>query len=165
MSFFDAMNIAASGLTAERTAMDVTTENLANANTTNANGQPYKPQAVELAAVGSNSFSDQLSSALAAGGTSPTAQSLLAADGSTTQSGTTPGGVEVSSIVAENVPDQLVYDPSDPLANKAGYVKEPNVQTVTEQTNLIDESNSYQADVTAMETAKTMYQATLGLLK
>ena len=53
MSFFDAMNIAASGLTAERTRMDVTSENLANAETTvGANGGPYQRQEVVLQAVG-----------------------------------------------------------------------------------------------------------------
>ncbi|HET9074876.1 MAG TPA: flagellar basal body rod protein FlgC [Solirubrobacteraceae bacterium] len=159
MSFFDAINIAASGLTAERTAMDVTTENLANANTTNANGQPYRPQAVELQAVGSTSFAGQLNTALAAGGASPMAQSLMSGGSSPA------GGVEVAQIVTENVPAQLVYDPTSPQANAQGYVAEPNVQPVTEMTNLIDESNSYQADVTAMQTAKTMYQSTLGVLK
>ena len=160
MSFFDSMNIAASGLTAERTAMDVTAENLANANTTNANGQAYRPQAVILQATGTNSFSNQLSSALASGGASATAQNLLAPNGSAPA-----GGVQVAQIVTENVPTQLVYDPTNPQANAQGYVNEPNVQPVTEMTNLIDESNSYQADVTAMQTAKTMYQATLGVLK
>jgi flagellar basal-body rod protein FlgC len=160
MSFFDAMNIASSGLTAERTAMDVTTENLANANTTNANGQPYTPQAVELEAVGSGSFAGQLSSALAASGASPTAQSLMGSG-----DGEGAGGVQVAQIVSENVPSQLVYDPSSPQANAQGYIKEPNVQPVTEMTNLVDESNSYQADVTAMQTAKSMYQATLEVLK
>jgi flagellar basal-body rod protein FlgC len=160
MSFFDAMNVAASGLTAERTAMDVTTENLANANTTDADGQPYTPQAVEFQSIGSSSFAGQLSDAMASAGTSPTAQSLIAAG-----SPGSPGGVEVAQIVSENVPAQLVYDPSSPQANAQGYVKEPNVQPVTEMTNLVDESNSYEADVTAMQTAKTMYQSTLGVLK
>ncbi len=160
MSFFDAMNIAASGLTAERTAMDVTAENLANANTTNADGRPYTPQAVELQAVGAGSFAGQLSSALQAGGSTPAVQAALSSGGSST-----PGGVEVAQIVAEKVPAQLVYDPSSPQANAQGYVKEPNVQPVTEMTNLQDESDSYQADITAMETAKSMYQATLDVLK
>jgi flagellar basal-body rod protein FlgC len=148
MSFFDALNISATGLTAERMQMDVTSENLANANSTN-NGNPYKPQAVELESVGSgNNFEAELSSAM--GGTQ-TAQS--------------PGGVQVQGIVSENVPDQLVYDPGNPQANKSGYVKEPNVQPVTEMTNLISESNAYQADVTAMSTSKQMYSETLELLK
>lgn len=147
MSFFDAINISASGLTAERMEMDVTAENLANAQSTN-NGTPYKPQAVELESVGAgSSFQDELSSALS-GSAAPN-----------------PEGVEVSGIVTENVPDQLVYDPGNPQANAQGYVKEPNIQPVTEMTNLIQESNSYQADVTAMETSKQMYSSTLQILR
>jgi flagellar basal-body rod protein FlgC len=146
MSFFDSLNISATGLTAERLQMDVTAENLANAQSTN-NGNPYKPQAVELQAVNSGSnFQAELSSAM--GGQAHA-----------------PGGVEVSRIVTENVPDQLVYDPGNPQANKQGYVKEPNIQPVTEMTNLISESNAYQADVTAMDTSKQMYSDTLRILK
>ena len=147
MSFFDSLNISATGLTAERMQMDVTAENLANAQSTN-NGTPYKPQAVELQAVGSGSnFQAELSSAM--GG----------------EPAETPGGVQVEGIVTENVPDQLVYDPGNPQANKQGYVKEPNVQPVTEMTNLISESDAYQADVTAMDTSKQMYSETLQILK
>lgn len=146
MSFFDALNISATGLTAERLQMDVTAENLANAQSTN-NGNPYKPQAVELQSVGSgNTFQSQLSSAL--GGQAQT-----------------PGGVQVTGIVSENVPPQLVYDPGNPQANAQGYVKEPNIQPVTEMTNLISESNAYQANVTAMTTSKQMYSETLQILK
>ncbi len=151
MSFFDAINIAASGLTAERVQMDVTAENLANAQSTN-NGNPYKPQAVEVQSVGSN-FGSQLQTALGSAG---------AGGGGT---GPTPGGVEVSGIVSENVAPQLVYDPGNPLANKQGYVKEPGIQPVTEMGNLITESTSYQADVTAMQTAKSMYTDALNILR
>lgn len=147
MSFFDALNISATGLTAERLQMDVTAENLANAQSSN-NGNPYKPQAVLLQSIGSgNSFQSELSSALGSDQTEPA------------------GGVEVAGIVSENVPDQLVYDPGNPQANAQGYVKEPNIQPVTEMTNLIQESNSYQADVTAMTTSKQMYSETTELLK
>lgn len=152
MSFFDAINVSASGLTAERVQMDVTAENLANAQTTN-NGTPYQPQAVELQSVGSGStFQSELAGA-------------LGVTGNAASDGTSAGGVEVSGIVTENVPAQLVYDPGNPQANAQGYVKEPNIQPVTEMTNMIQESNSYQADVTAMQTSKDMYSATLGLLK
>ncbi|HEX3802917.1 MAG TPA: flagellar basal body rod protein FlgC [Solirubrobacteraceae bacterium] len=146
MSFFDALNISATGLTAERTEMDVTAENLANAQSTN-NGTPYTPQAVDLQSINSgSSFQAELSSALGGGAA-------------------TPGGVEVTGIVNENVPDQLVYDPGNPQANTQGYVKEPNIQPVTEMTNMISESNAYQADVTAMDSSKQMYSETLDLLK
>ncbi len=145
MSFFDAIGIAASGLTAERVRMDVTSENLANAQTTNGpDGQPYRRQEVVLEQV-SGGFGSTLAGAM----------------GSTA----TPGGVEVAGIVNDPTPDQLVYDPGNPAANKQGYVKMPNVNSVTEMTDLIDESDSYQADVTAMETAKTMYSSTLNLFK
>jgi len=146
MSFFDSIDIAASGLTAERVRMDVTAENLANAQTTNgANGQPYQRQEVVLQQVGGNTFSNTLADAMG--------------------SAQTPGGVEVAGVVNDPTPDQLVYDPGSPGANKQGYVRMPNVNPVTEMTDLIDESNSYQSDVTAMDTAKTMFEKTLDLLK
>lgn len=146
MSFFDSINIAASGLTAERLRMDVTSENLANAQTTNGpGGQPYQRQEVVLQQVGGSNFGTTLAGAI--GGSS------------------TPGGVQVSGIVNDPTPDQLVYDPGHPGANAQGYVRMPNVNPVTEMTDLINESNSYQADVTAMNTAKTMFSKTLDLLK
>jgi flagellar basal-body rod protein FlgC len=149
MGMFDAIGIAGSGLTAERIRMDVTAENLANADTTKAaGGQPYQRQEVELQQVGQQDFGGTLSSALGQG-----------------QTESAPGGVEVSGIVADASPDQLVYDPGNPEANAKGYVKLPNVSTVTEMTDLISESQSYQSDVTAMQTAKSMFTTTLGLLK
>jgi flagellar basal-body rod protein FlgC len=145
MSFFDAIDLAASGLTAERVRMDVTSENLANAQTTNGpGGQPYRRQEVVLQQAGGG-FGAQLAGALGQPGA--------------------PGGVEVAGIVNDPTPDQLVYDPGHPGANAQGYVRMPNVNPVTEMTDLISESNSYQADVTAMQTAKTMYSKTLDLLK
>jgi flagellar basal-body rod protein FlgC len=149
MGLFEAIGIAGSGLTAERIRMDVTAENLANADTTRAaNGQPYQRQEVELKQAGEGGFSGALSGALRqTEGSKPTA------------------GVEVTGIVADNTPDQQVYDPGNPEADAQGYVKMPNISTVTEMTDLISESQSYQSDVTAMQTAKSMFTATLGLLK
>jgi flagellar basal-body rod protein FlgC len=151
MGLFDAIGIAGSGLTAERIRMDVTAENLANADTTKAaNGQPYQRQEVELAQVGSQAsdFGGALSSAIQrSGGAQPA------------------GGVEVTGIVSDSTPDQQVYDPGSPEADAQGYVKMPNISTVTEMTDLISESQSYQSDVTAMQTSKSMFTSTLGLLK
>ena len=159
MSFFDAISIAASGLTAQRVRMDVTSENLANADTTNgASGQPYQRQEVVLQQVGGG-FSAALSGAMgtpALGGTS-------AAVG--TSNTPAAGGVAVSGIVNDPTPDQLVYDPGNPAANPQGYVKMPNVNPVNEMVDMVDESRSYQSDVTAMNTAKQMFEKTLDLLK
>ncbi|HEY4828854.1 MAG TPA: flagellar basal body rod protein FlgC [Solirubrobacteraceae bacterium] len=154
MSFFDAISIAASGLTAERTRMDVTSENLANADTTNgANGQPYQEQQVVLQQVGGGGFSAALSNAMGS------------SSGTQLGSSSTPGGVEVAGIVSSSTPDQEVYDPGNPSANTQGYVKMPNVNPVNEMVDMIDESRAYQSDVTAMSTAKDMFEKTLDLLK
>jgi flagellar basal-body rod protein FlgC len=153
MSFFDAISIAASGLTAERTRMDVTSENLANANTTQgANGQPYQRQDVVLQQVGGG-FSAALSGAMGGVGAGAIAGGPVA------------GGVQVGGIVNDPTPDQMVYDPGNPAANAKGYVQMPNVNPVNEMVDMIDESRSYQSDVTAMTTAKQMYEKTLDLLK
>jgi flagellar basal-body rod protein FlgC len=158
VSFFDAISIAASGLTAERVRMDVTSENLANANTTQgANGQPYQRQEVVLQQVGSG-FSAALSGAM---GNLPGA----GASGVGAAAGPVAGGVQVGGIVSDPTPDQMVYDPGNPSANAQGYVRMPNVNPVNEMVDMIDESRSYQSDVTAMSTAKTMYEKTLDLLK
>jgi flagellar basal-body rod protein FlgC len=149
MGLFDAIGIAGTGLTAERIRMDVTAENLANADTTRgANGKPYQRQEVVLAQAGSGGFSGALSGAL---------QQSSGAQ--------VPGGVQVTGIVSDSTPDQQVYDPGNPEADAQGYVKMPNVSTVTEMTDLISEQQSYQSDVTAMQTAKSMFASTLGLLK
>jgi flagellar basal-body rod protein FlgC len=144
MSLFDAIDISASGLTANRTRMDVTAENLANAETTRgANGQPYQRQEVVLQQIGG--FGAALAGAM---NQTPPA-----------------GGVQVAGIVSDPTPNQLVYDPGNPDADSKGYVKMPNVNSVTEMVDMIDESRSYEANVTAMNTSKDMYQKTLDLLK
>jgi flagellar basal-body rod protein FlgC len=149
MGLFEAIGIAGSGLSAERVRMDVTAENLANADTTKAaNGQPYERQDVVLEQNGSGSFSGALSGAIEQG-----------------EGSEQPDGVRVAGIVSDTTPDQQVYDPGNPEADAKGYVKMPNISTVTEMTDLISESQSYQSDVTAMQTAKSMFTATLGLLK
>jgi flagellar basal-body rod protein FlgC len=150
MSFFDAISIAASGLTAQRTRMDVTSENLANADTTQgANGQPYQRQEVVLQQNGGG-FSAALSGAMG---------------GSSLAGGPVAGGVSVTGIVNDPTPDQTVYDPGNPAANAQGYVRMPNVNPVNEMVDMIDESRSYESDITAMNTAKQMYEKTLDLLK
>jgi flagellar basal-body rod protein FlgC len=158
MGFFDAIDIAATGLTAERLRLDVTAENLANAQTTRtATGGPYQRKEVVLQQGGG--FGTALAGAMGASGGS----AGIPTEGATGGPGF--AGVQVAGVVNDPSPDKLVYDPGHPDANAQGYVRMPNVNSVTEMVDLIDESRSYEADVTAMQTAKTMVSQTLNLLK
>jgi flagellar basal-body rod protein FlgC len=147
MGLFDAIGSSASGMQAERVRMDVVSENLANAETTKAaNGQPYRRKEVVFQEAGAQGSS--FASILA--GASGDAQTH---------------GVKVSGIVEDASPLKRIYDPGHPDADKDGYVTMPNVNTVTEMTDLISSSRSYEANVTAMQTAKTMFSKTLDLLR
>jgi flagellar basal-body rod protein FlgC len=147
MSLFGGLEISASGLTAERLRMDVTAENLANAQTTRgANGQPYRRKEVVLQEA-AGSFGATLSKAMGGG-----------ASGST-------GGVQVAGVVEDSAPLKRVYDPGHPDADAQGYVAMPNVDTVTEMVDLISASRAYEANVTAMNAAKQMFSHTLELLR
>ena len=145
MSLFGAIDISGSGLSAERLRMDVTAENLANAQSTQgADGQPYRRKEVVLRQAGGG-FETALTSAMGSG---------------------TPGrGVEVVAIAEDQAPNRQVYDPGHPDANAEGYVSMPNVDPVTEMVDLIAASRAYEANVTAMQTAKTMFTKTLDLLR
>jgi flagellar basal-body rod protein FlgC len=148
MSMFGGLEISASGLTAQRLRMDVTAENLANAQTTKgADGQPYRRKEVVLQEVAQGGFGAQLTAAMGTG------------------SKARPGGVEVAQIATDQTPGKMVYDPSHPDANAQGYVQMPNVDTVTEMVDLIDSSRAYEANVTAMQASKQMFTKTLELLK
>lgn len=174
MGLFDAIDIAGSGLAAERVRMDVTSENLANAQTTKtAAGGPYQRQEVVLQQIGSGgagSFAGTLEGAMQQPAGTEGAPLEQSGEGSAlptglSEAGGPAGGVQVAGIVTDKTPDKLVYDPGNPDANAQGYVQMPNVDPVTEMTDLISESRGYQSDVTAMQTAKSMFNATLTILK
>ncbi|MBQ3601778.1 MAG: flagellar basal body rod protein FlgC [Lachnospiraceae bacterium] len=145
MSAFGAMDISASGMTAQRLRTDIIAQNIANVNTTrDENGVTYKRKTVVFEEKPSNSFNDYLSVA----------------------SGSIGNGVKVSQIVEDtDTPMTMVYDPSHPDANEEGYVLYPNVNTVTEMTNLIDASRSYEANVTAFNATKSMTMQALEIGK
>jgi flagellar basal-body rod protein FlgC len=73
--------------------------------------------------------------------------------------------VQVAGIVADASPLKRIYDPGHPDADANGYVTMPNVNTVTEMTDLISSSRAYEADVTAMQSAKQMFSKTLDILR
>ena len=150
MGLFDAIDIAGSGLSAERLRMDVTAENLANAQSTRgADGQPYRRKEVVLQQADAAGFDGALRTAMGTG--------------SASSSGAR--GVEVVGIAEDQAPNRMVYDPGHPDANGQGYVEMPNVDSVTEMVDLISASRAYEANVTAMQTAKQMFTKTLDLLR
>ena len=147
MGMFTAFDISASGLTAQRYRMDIISENVANANTTRTqNGDPYVRKVVyfeEKGVRGSDTFSHVLNS------------------GSKNYAGK---GVKVAKVLEDRkTPQNMVYDPSHPDADENGYVMYPNVNIITEMTNLIDASRSYEANATAFEAAKAMTQQGLSI--
>ncbi len=77
--------------------------------------------------------------------------------------GAATGGVKVTQVVESNVPDKLIYQPENPLANASGYVRMPNVDVVGEMVNSMSASRSYQANVEVFNTAKSMMLKTLTL--
>jgi flagellar basal-body rod protein FlgC len=147
MGLFDAINAAGSALTAERLRMDVTAENLANAQSTRgADGQPYRRKDVVLQQRdGGTAFGSMLNTAMGSSGSA--------------------NGVEVAAIVEDETDFRLVYDPGHPDANAEGYVEMPNVNPVTEMVDLISASRGYEANVTAIQAAKTMFSKTLDILR
>jgi flagellar basal-body rod protein FlgC len=152
MSLFGALDISASGLTAERMRMDVTAENLANAQTTRGpNGGPYRRKDVVLQTAAGDGFRSALAGAV--GG--------MPGMGGSQQE----GGVQVAGIAEDASPARRVYDPGHPDADGQGYVSLPNVNPVTEMVDLISASRAYEANVTAMQTAKAMFSKTFELLR
>jgi flagellar basal-body rod protein FlgC len=138
MGLFDGIDVSGSGLSAERLRMDVTAENLANAQTTRGpDGGPYRRKTVVLQQA-DGGFGAQLARAR---------------------------GVEVAGIVEDPGPDRLVHDPGHPDADADGYVHMPNVNPVTEMVDLISSSRAYEANVTAMQTAKQIFNKTLDILR
>ena len=59
-------------------------------------------------------------------------------------------------IVEDDSEGNKVYDPSHPDADEDGYVTYPNVNTVTEMTNMIDATRAYEANVTVLNSTKGM---------
>ncbi len=145
MGVFSAFDISASGMTAQRTRLDIISQNIANVNTTrDAEGGPYNRKTVLFQEKAYVSFNDALCAA----------------------TGLVGNGVKIRAIVEDrDTEGRMVYDPSNPDADERGYVMYPNVNTVTEMTNMIDASRSYEANVTAFNSAKNMAMKALDIGK
>ncbi|MBP3677331.1 MAG: flagellar basal body rod protein FlgC [Agathobacter sp.] len=137
MGLFQSFNISATGMTAQRFRTDIIAENIANVNTTSTeSGGPYRRKIVTFQEKDVTPFSQYLS------------HSRNRAVGN---------GVKISKVSEDYETDFIMeYDPSNPDADENGYVSYPNVNTVTEMTNLIDATRAYEANATAFDASKNM---------
>ena len=136
MSVFSSMNVAATGMTAQQLRMDVISQNIANASTTRTeDGTAYRRKIVYFEEKATTSFDNILNGYM---------------------TNYQPNGVKVTHIVEDPSDLRLVYEPDNPDANEDGYVEYPNVDTVTEMTNLIDASRAYEANITSFNAAKSI---------
>jgi flagellar basal-body rod protein FlgC len=136
MDLLKCIDIAASGMTAQRTRLNVISMNLANANTTKTDdGTPYRRKTSIFRTVPMNkSFKEQLKNSVD--------NQIF--------------GVEVSKIAP--VPGDLkrIFDPTHPDADKDGYLYLPNVNLVEEMVQMLNANRSYEANASAIKAAKDM---------
>jgi len=164
MSFMDAIKISAHGLSAERTRINVTSMNLANANVTRTiDGGPYKAKSVVFKAVPYNEVKKQEDKDVNGSVKFETMKSPfekeLDKEINALQT------VKVDGIVDDPEPFKEVYDPSHPDADANGMVKLPNVNMMEQMVDLINASRAFEANATAIDTAKQMASKTLELLR
>ncbi len=149
MGLFDGYDLSSSGMSAQRTRINVVSANIANAQTTHtADGGPYKKQNVVFE------------------------EMLLNAQKSSTQNSSTPKGTytPLSGVAVKNVIDSqdepmMKYEPGHPDANGDGYVAYPNINPVVEMVDLIEAMRSYEANVSAFTAHKDIDTKTLDILK
>jgi flagellar basal-body rod protein FlgC len=143
MDLRSSVEISASGLRAQSLRMRVIAENLANAQSvaTTPDGEPYRRRVV-------------------------TFEPVLDAPRETARGGTAVvQGVKVRGITTDNSAFQRVYQPGHPAADEQGYVRMPNVSSLIEAADMKAAQRSYEANINAIEAARSMTMRTIDLLK
>lgn len=143
MGLFDSIRISASGLSAQRMRMDVVANNVANVNSTRGvDGKPYRRQSV--------TFREQ--------GGGPSFGDVLGARGNQQ-----PAGVAVASVHSDTSAPRKVRNPSHPDADENGDILLPNIDMVTEMTDLVGANRAYEASVTVLNATKALAQSAISL--
>jgi len=163
MAFLSDFDISGYGLSAQRFRMNVISSNIANANTTRTSeGGPYQRREVVFRA---QNFDKVLNSQLDENSNMLKYENPL--DDSLSQEDANPAimSVVVDKVVRDESGFKMKYDPSHPDANKDGYVAYPNINPVIEMSDLIEATRAYQANVAAFQSAKTMAQSAIDILR
>lgn len=136
MDLLTSLRISSSGLAAQRKRMEAISSNIANAQTTKtAEGGPYRPKEVVF---GSEPARDTFSEIL---------------EGELEEHGQK---VHVTEVISSNKPPVLKYEPNHPDADEKGYVAYPDINVMSEMANMINAQRSYEANISAINTAKSM---------
>jgi flagellar basal-body rod protein FlgC len=133
---FDTMEVLASGLSAARLRVNTLASNVANAETTRTpEGGPYKRKDVVQSAVSmQGNFSSSLDN-----------MSLMRP--------------QIQAVVDDQSQPRMVYKPGHPDADQNGFVAYPNISVVSTMTDLMSATRLYQANVSALDSAKQMMAA------
>ena len=151
MGFFDGYNVSTSGMSAQRTRINVVSANIANAKTTHTlEGGPYKKQQVVFEDI------------LVANGKKTNTNDVETTNNK--NSDISLRGVGVKSIVQSDAKPIMRYEPAHPDADEKGYVAYPDINTVVEMVDLIEAMRSYEANVASFNTHKNIDSKTLDIL-
>lgn len=135
MDYNAAFQISASGMRVEKLRLDITAANIANMHTAAPSAaQLYRPMQV-LAQTASLPFGQQFGALMA--------------------------GVQVAAVEPQAAPPRMVYEPGHPYADAKGFVAYPGVNHTAEMVNLSTALRAYEANITAMNAARTMAARTL----
>lgn len=150
MSMFDALNISASAMAAERQRSEVAATNLANVDTTHRTdgAGPFRRKEVVLTSVAGQRFRGLL------GG----ASSLSTGRGEA-------GSVQLTRVVEDSAAPVRRYEPGHPDADKDGYVAYPAINPVQEMVDLMGSVRAYQLNASAVSAAKQLIQQSIEILK
>ena len=163
MAYLSDFDISGYGLSAQRFRMNIISNNIANANTTRtAEGGPYRRKEVVFRAI---EFDKALNKALEKSNQfleyeNPLNEELLQRDGKPAIM-----KVIVDKVVRDDTPFKLKYDPSHPDADAKGYVAYPNINPVIEMADLIEATRAYQANVSAFQSAKTIANSAIDMMR
>jgi flagellar basal-body rod protein FlgC len=164
MAFLNSFDISGYGLSAQRFRLNLISTNIANANTTRTDeGGPYRRQSAVYRAV---DFDQHLNKQLAKNTDSLGYEDPLGEElGYERKLNPAVMGVIVDKVVRDDREPKMRFEPNHPDANADGYVAYPNVNPVVEMADMIEASRAYQANVSAFQSAKTMANSAIDMMR
>ncbi len=136
MSLIDTLSVASSGLSAQRVRLQTVSSNIANAESVDAQGNPYQRKVVNLSSQAADPFGDALSQAIQ----------------------------HVSIDGVDSREDFLeVLDWNSPFADENGMVRKPNINPMTEMVDMMSASRSYEANSTVIDATRDLANRAISL--